>query len=374
MRPAWADVDLKAVAHNVGVLAAAAAPAELCVVVKADAYGHGAVPVARAALGAGATWLGVALAEEGATLRDAGIDAPVLLLSEPTAAEMLLAAEFRLRPTVYTRSGIDAAAKVAAGLRRGRPRLLPVHLKLDTGMHRVGAPPDDAVALARAVAAVPELQLEGVYTHFAVADQPDNPFTAAQLDRFSVALSALDEAGLRPPLTHAANSAALITHPESRFDLVRAGIAAYGIPPAPVLAGCLDLRAAMTVRARVSLVKRVAAGEGISYGHDRVFEQETVVATVPIGYADGVRRTLSSTGGHVLIRGRRRPIAGAVTMDQITVDCGEDAEVAVGDEVVLLGEQGDDCISADEWAARLGTISYEVVCGIGPRVPRRYRG
>jgi alanine racemase len=248
-----------------------------------------------------------------------------------------------------------------------------VHLKLDTGMHRVGASPEDAVVLAEAVASHPELVLDGVYTHFAIADEPDDPFTGEQLDRFAAALGRLQRAGYRPPVVHAANSAAAIVRPDARYDLVRIGIAMYGIPPAPGLAGLVELRPALSLKASVSLVKSVAAGERISYGLRHTFAEDTIVATVPIGYADGVRRRLFSVGGEVLLGGRRRPIVGVVTMDQLTVGCGDDRSVVVGDEVVLIGSQGDEAITADEWAGRLDTISYEIVCGIGPRVPRRYR-
>jgi alanine racemase len=367
MRPAWAEVDLSAITANARTLAAVAAPATLCAVVKADGYGHGAVPVARAAVAGGATWLGVALAEEGATLRDAGITAPILVLSEASPPELDLAARFDLTPTVYTEAGVTAAAKAAVNAGAH----LAVHLKVDTGMHRVGAFPDDVVHLAGMVHEHRELSVGALWTHCAVADEPDNPFTGLQLERFRGVVDALAAAGLAPPSLHAANSAATIAFPASRFDMVRCGIALYGIPPAPALAGRIELRPAMAVKALVSLVKWVPAGDALSYGLRTRFERDTTVATVPIGYADGVRRGLWEVGGQVLIGGRRRPIAGVVTMDQLMVDCGDD-DVACGDEVVLLGRQGDEEIAATEWAERLGTIGYEIVCGIGPRVPRRY--
>ncbi len=374
MRPAWAEVDLGAVAANVRALTRLVAPAEVCAVVKADGYGHGAVAVAQAALEAGAGWLGVALAEEGATLRDAGITEPILVLSEPQGDDMEVAAWFGLHPTVYTPAGVETAVRAAKhAAAHGATIPLPVHLKIDTGMHRVGAQPEDVVMLAAALAAHSELTFEGVWTHFAVADEPDNPFTGEQLARFRAAVGELETAGLRPPLTHAANSAAAIGHPESRFDLVRIGIALYGIAPSPAMAGAIPLRPVMSLKATVSLVKEVKAGERISYGLRHTFACDSVVATVPVGYADGVRRRLSAAGGEVLIRGQRRPIVGVVTMDQLTVDCGDDRDVRVGDEVVLIGEQGDDRITAEEWADELDTIGYEIVCGIGPRVPRRYR-
>jgi alanine racemase len=369
VRPTWAVVDLDAVRHNVALIAATVAPAQLCVVVKADGYGHGAVPVAQAALDAGATWLAVALVEEGVELRRAGVRAPVLVLAEATPPEMTELVEARLRAAVYSLPGIEAAAKAVA-VASAPP--LDVHLKIDTGMHRVGADPAEAVMLARAIVERPELRLEAVWTHCAVADEPDDPFTACQLDRLDAVLAELAAHGIEPPLVHAANSAAALAHPHSRRDLVRCGIAAYGIPPAPVLAPmATGLRPALSLRSTLSYVRRVPAGDGVSYGLRHVLARASNVATVPIGYADGVARRLSETGGEVLVRGRRRPIVGVVTMDQLMVDCGDDA-VERGDEVVLIGEQGPERVSADEWAQRLGTIAYEIVCGVGPRVPRRY--
>lgn len=371
-RPAWAEVDLGAVRHNVALLAGLVAPAGLCAVVKAAGYGHGSVPVARAALEGGASWLAVALVEEGAVLRRHGVDAPVLLLSEPPADSFDDVVALRLTPTVYTLEGVEAAAKAVAGV-GAEP--LAVHVKIDTGMHRVGVSPAGAVEVVTAVAARPELTLGGVWTHFAVADQPDHPFTDEQCARFQAVLDQLDAIDARPPLVHAANSAGALAHPGSRFDLVRCGIAVYGVAPSPALAG-LDtvarLRPALSLRARVSFVKRVGPGEAVSYGLRRPLERESTVATVPVGYADGVPWRLGVTGGEVLIGGRRRALAGSVTMDQILVDCGDDRGVLPGDEVVLLGRQGTDEITPWDWAERTGTIAYEVLCGIGPRVPKIY--
>ncbi|MDQ6854285.1 MAG: alanine racemase [Actinomycetota bacterium] len=370
-RPVWAEVDLDAVRANVRTLADFAAPAALMAVVKADGYGHGAVPVARAALDAGASWLGVALVEEGAELRAAGIDAPILVLSEPPPAAAPAVVGLGLTPVAYTPVGIEALAKAVAHADTADP--LPVHLKIDTGMHRVGCMADDALALGKSIAGRDELRLEGVLTHFAVADEPDNPYTAQQLDRFDRVLGDLRDAGVAFDMVHAANSAALLAFGDrARLDLVRCGIAVYGVPPAPALAGRVPLRPAMALKARVSHVKTLAAGARLSYGLRYTMPHDGSVATVPAGYADGVPRALSVTGGEVVVRGRRHPIAGTVTMDQFMVDVG-DAPVEVGDEVVLLGRDGDAEVTADEWADRLGTINYEIVCGIGRRVPRTYR-
>jgi len=370
-RPVWGEVDLGALQANARVLVGAARPASVLAVVKADAYGHGAVPAARAALAGGATWLGVALVEEGLLLRDAGLDARILVLSEPPAAAADAVVAHGLTPVVYTSAGIEAVAAAVARA-GGGTEPVPVHLKVDTGMHRVGCAPGDAVALAEKIAARAELRFEGVLTHLAVADEPDHTYTAEQLARFDAVLAELGERGLRPPVVHAANSAGLLAQPASaRYDLVRLGIALYGVPPASNLADRLPLRAVLSLKARITHVKELPAGARLSYGLRYELDRPSVIATVPAGYADGVPRNLGLSGGEVLVRGRRHPIAGAVTMDQLMVDAG-DSPVEVGDEVVLLGRQGDEEITASEWAGRLGTIAYEIVSGIGPRVPRRY--
>jgi alanine racemase len=370
MARAWAEIDLGAIRHNVAVLRETVAPALMCTVVKANGYGHGAAAVGRAALEAGADWLAVAQVDEAVVLRDAGIEAPLLLLSEPRHDEIDDAVATGARLTIYTAA---TAAVVAAAVREARRPPLPVHLKVDTGMHRVGAAPEDAVPLARSVADLAGLRLEGVCTHCPVADEPGNPFTADQIARFDGVLADLRAAGFDPGIVHAANSAGAIAHPPARYDMVRCGIATYGIPPAPALDGLADLRPALTLASEVSFVKPVAAGEAISYGHHHRVAADTLVATVPVGYADGVFRSLGLLGQEVLVKGERRPIVGVVTMDQLMVDVGPDADVRPGDEVVLLGGRGGERITPDEWAARLGTISYEVVCAIGARVARRYR-
>jgi alanine racemase len=366
----WAEIDLAAVQHNVAHLRAEAAPARFCAVVKANGYGHGAAAVGAAALEAGADWLAVAQVDEAVALREAGIAAPLLVLSEPRVDEVDAAIAADVRLTVYSAACVAAIAK---SVRAHRAPAVPVHLKVDTGMHRVGAAPADVVPLAKAIGDLSEVELEGVCTHCPVADEPDNPFTARQMMRFEAVLAELRASGIDPGIVHAANSAATLVVPETRYDLVRCGIAVYGVPPAPGLEGLVDLRPVLTLASEVSFVKPVGADEGVSYGHRHRTSGPTVVATVPIGYADGVFRSLPLLGQEVLIGGERRPMLGVVTMDQLMVDCGPDATVEVGDPVVLLGAQGDERITPDEWAARLGTISYEVVCAIGARVARRYR-
>ena len=358
-RPAWAEVDLGLIRAHPAELLRVADGAALCAVVKADGYGHGAVPVARAALDGGATWLAVALVEEGVVLRESGIEAPILLLSEPPPSAMPDVVEHRLTPTLYTRRGVEALRGCDVG----------VHVKVDTGMHRVGATVEEGIEVASA-AVEAGLRLEGLWTHFAVADEVDSDFTLRQRHRFEDARRRFAAAGLTPTMVHASNSAGALLHGDVRYDMVRCGISLYGYAPTPGAEVSATLSPALSLRAQVSHVRELEAGERLSYGLRYELRERSVVATVPLGYADGVPRRLGEAGGEVLVGGERRPIAGTITMDQLMVDCGPGAEVAVGDEVVLLGGE----ITADDWARRLGTISYEILCGIGSRVPRVYTG
>ncbi len=410
-RPAWVDIDVGALRHNAATLAALCAPARLCAVVKADGYGHGATVAARAAVAGGASWLAVATVDEGIALRTAGLDVPILLLSEPPTDAMADAHAHGLIPTLYTPAGVAAARRAAAGptaaaRRAVADRAAPasavadraaadrgpegweagpgvpaaagrwaVHVKVDTGMHRVGCDPPDLAAVAGAVAAAPELTLHGLWTHLAVSDDPSDEaaaFTAEQLRRFEDATAALAAAGLAPVVRHAANTAGTLVHPAGRLDMVRCGIGLYGLAPSGALAStaaAAGLRPALSWRARVVHVRRLPSGSRPSYGRVRPLERASTVAVVPVGYADGLPRRALDSGCTVLIGGRRRPLAGVVTMDQVVVDCGDDP-VAVGDEVVVIGEQQGEVRTAWAWADELGTIAYEVVCGIGPRVPR----
>jgi alanine racemase len=366
MRPSWIEIDLDAIEHNAAEISAHIAPAALCAVVKADAYGHGDVPVAEAAIRGGASWLAVALVEEGVRLREADIDVPILVLSEPTLEEMPLIVSHGLTPTAYRASFIDLLAEVAED---ATTLPYPVHLKLDTGMHRVGAPPVEAFEIARKIEADPRLTLQGVFTHFSVADT-DPDYTKRQNKALLHFIAALEEEGIAPKLIHAANTAAAFDIVETRHDLCRVGLGLYGLRPAPSSGVDLDLVPAMRVVSHVGYVRPLPSGARPSYGRSRTLEGVHNVATVPIGYADGVRRSLSGTG-EVLIHGRRYPYAGTVTMDMVIVDLGDDT-AAPGDEVVLLGSQGDETISAEDWAELLGTITWEIVCDFGPRLPRRY--
>jgi alanine racemase len=385
-RWAWADIDLGALDHNTGVIAEAVSPAAVWAVVKADGYGHGAAAIAEQALRSGAAGLCVAFVQEGVALRAAGIDAPILVLSEQPLDQVPMLIATGLVPTVYTAAYADAVAAAQLAIRPGATR--EVHVKFDTGMRRVGAQPSAARALLTHVRSLPALRIGGIFTHLACADEPASASNAAQLAEFESVLGLLGELGIDRvgpdrPAVHAANSAAALGVAASRYDFVRAGIAIYGISPGRGVDDLAsDLRPVLSLRARVSHLKRVSAGDGVSYGLRHRFGRDTIVATVPIGYADGVPRRLGTLpdrpGAEVLIGGRRRPIVGVVTMDQLMVDVGDDqpshdgaSRVAVGDEVVLIGRQGNELIRAEDWAERLGTIGYEIVCGISARVPRR---
>ena len=368
--PTVALVRPAAIEANVRRLAAAAEGAAFCAVVKSDGYGHGAVAAARAALAGGASWLAVATIAEALELAaSVDSDAPVLILSEiapSLAAEAAVRCPERVRFTVASVAGIEALASAAAP---GRP----VHLKVDTGMHRMGAVPGELPEVAGALQATgSRLRLEGVWTHLAVADAPSDPFTAEQLRRFDQALASLRRSGLDTGVVHAANSAGLLAHPDARQDLVRAGIAIYGVPPSPELEGVVALEPALQLVSRITAVRTVAPGESVSYGRHWRAAEPTRVATVAIGYADGIRRDSGSAGVEVLVRGRRCPIVGVVTMDQLMValDPAIAPDAAAGDEVVLIGRQGAESITATEVAERLGTIAYEVLTALSARVPR----
>jgi alanine racemase len=363
--PAEVLVDLDNLRHNVAHLDARAAGAETMAVVKADGYGHGAVEVARAAVEAGAAWLGSCSLAEALNLRAHGLTVPVLSWLDPPGTDYAPGVE---RGVDLSVSSVRQLAAVAdAATRAGRTAR--VHLKVDTGLSRNGCPPADWPELVERAARTPNVEVHAVWSHLAVADEPGHPGTDAQAARFDDAFRAARAAGL-DPRRHLANSAALLTRPDLHFDLVRPGIAIYGLNPVPVPA---DLRPVMTFRAAVALTKRVPAGESVSYGLTWTAKADTTLALVPVGYADGVPRALSNRM-HVWLRGRRHPVVGRVCMDQVVVDCG-DHPVAEGDEVVLFGPGAHGEPTAREWADTTGTIDYEIVTGMyRPRVTRTYLG
>ncbi len=368
MRPTSCIVELAAIAKNVRTLAAIVSPTPICAVVKADGYGHGAVQSAQAALKGGATWLAVALVEEGVELRDAGLSCPILILSEPPIGAMDVVVGQKLTPTIYSQAGLDALDSAAgdAGV------VAEAHLGVDSGMGRVGVQVDEITQFVDSATERQNISLTAVWTHCPVADEPDNPFTAAQLEQFGGAVGDLVAGGMG---VHVANSATAITGQASAAGppmMVRYGISIYGIAPDDALADVVELQPALSVQSEVSFVKKIAAGTPVGYGHHWTSNRDTTIATVPIGYADGIRRDRAFRGGTVLIGGTHHPIVGVVTMDQMMIDVGPDAEVAVGDEVVVIGRQGTTEILVSSIAAELDTISYEVVCGLSKRIPRLY--
>jgi alanine racemase len=372
-RWAWAQIDLDALRHNVSVLAAHIAPQQLWAVVKADAYGHGAIECARVALQSGAQGLCVALVQEGIELRQAGINAPILIMSEQPADQHRDIISYGLIATLYNETTITEFARTAHDLEI----MASVHVKVDTGMHRVGAPSVEAVKVAKLVADSQWLSLEGMFTHLATADVAETQFAQQQVSAFSRSVEQVRALGIEVRHVHVSNSASAIRKLDAGAGctMARVGIALYGIPGDAHTNSFgaehkLDLRSVMSVRARVSHVQRVTAGQGVSYGLKRPMDHDSTVATLPLGYADGVPRGLWESGS-VLIGGVRRSFAGVVTMDQIMVNCAND-EVSIGDEVVLIGAQGSERVTANEWANKMGTIGYEIVCAISARMPRNY--
>jgi alanine racemase len=365
---AVAHVDLEAVERNCARLRSAVAdPVRLCAVVKADGYGHGAIECARAALAGGATWLGVATAAEATALREAEIDARVLVMGALTGTEARTAAAADADVVAWREDFLRELAEVAR--ESGRP--LRVHVKLDSGMGRLGTKdPDTARALCDAAAADDPLELAGIMTHFATADEPGDGHFPAQLEAFS---EFVGEVRARYPgvVAHAANSAAILRDPRSHFDLVRAGIAVYGLDPFQSDPGEQGLEPALTLSSYLADVKRFEPGDSAGYGRRWRAETETWVGVLPIGYGDGVRRGLSNNAD-VLVAGERRPLVGTVSMDNITIDLGPDPGVRPGEPAILIGAQGAERILCEEVALRLGTINYEVTCGLSPRVERRY--
>lgn len=361
-RGAWIEIDHAALGANVATLRARTAPeVALCGVVKANAYGHGALECARTILKAGAAMLAVITVDEAMELRIGGIDAPILLLHEPSAGRIAEVVEHELTPTVFTEAMLATLDAI------GRP--LGVHLKIDTGLNRLGVPfrlletfIDGPLARAR------NIEIAGVFTHFAFADEPSHQVIDQQLSRFGDALETLKRAGIEPALRHAANSAATLSRPDAHFDMVRPGVALYGLSPGPNVPNTEPLRPVLSLKARVAQVKRVQPGDGVSYAHRWIAERETTVATLPLGYADGWARALTNNA-RVLIGGVACEAIGTVTMDSFAVDC-RDLDVSIGDEAVLIGTQGTQTLTADELAERLGTINYEIVTRMSTRLPR----
>jgi len=364
VRATRAIVDLGAISHNIAEIRKRIGnQRNLMAVVKADGYGHGAVEVSRAALRSGADWLGVALPEEGRQLREAGIGVPILVMGLIQPAEAYKIVKFRLAQAVASVELLEAldyeASKASTQVN--------VHVKVDTGMGRIGIKPEDAVSFVRKVNTFKNLNLEGVFSHLSSADEKDKTFSEHQLQLFEQVISELHSAGINVPKKHIANSAAVLDLPQSYYDMVRPGIMIYGLYPSKEVSHSIELKPAMTFKTKVSAVKVVPPGTPISYGGTFITKKRTTVVTLPVGYADGYSRLLSNRG-EVLIKGQRVPVIGTVCMDMCMVDVSSVEDVRLGDEVILFGEG----LHVDELAAKLGTINYEVVCAVSKRVPRIY--
>lgn len=368
IRPTRVEIDLNAVVHNTAQIRRLIGPErKLLAMVKANGYGHGAVQVSRAALEGGADFLGVAIPEEGVELRDAGIEAPVIVMALSPLAQADCIVKNDLSQAICTEEmalAIDRAARKVE-------KKAKVHLKVDTGMGRIGIPPKEAFSLIQRISGLSHLEIEGIYTHFSEAESMDPSFTMKQVEAFMVLCGRLRQEGIDIPLRHMANSAALIGFPEILLDMVRPGLIIYGLYPSPELKSSIALRPVMAFKTEIAYVKSIPEGTSISYGRTFISDRPMRVATMCAGYADGYSRHLSNKG-EVLVRGKRARILGKVCMDMIVIDVSDIPDADVGDEVVLFGTQQGEQIEVDEIADRIGTINYEVVCGIGQRVPRIY--
>jgi alanine racemase len=366
---AWVEIDLAALSYNVQQLRNFLSPqTQLMAVVKADAYGHGAVTVAQTALQSGANWLGVATVPEGIQLREAGITAPILILGATYTPEQIHAiAHWKLQPTVSSPKQGLIFSDILESIKFMNP--VPVHIKLDTGMSRLGTNWQEAGEFAQLVQGLPHLKIASIYSHLATADEPDLTIMREQQRRFEQAIAQIKAMGIESPCLHLANSAGTLVDKSLHYDMVRPGLAIYGLSPAVHLQNIVNLQPVLQVKARVTQVKTIAAGTGVSYGHQFIAPHELRLAVVGIGYADGVPRNLSNQI-HVLIRGQRVPQIGTITMDQLMLDVSTIPDIQEGEIVTLLGKQGKEQIFAEDWAQKLNTISWEILCGFKHRLPR----
>lgn len=368
-RPTYAEIDLNAIAANVRTIRKTVGPGvRIMPAVKADGYGHGSVKISRVALGAGADMLGVASVEEALELRNGAVEAPILILgcSTPDCAPDIV--EYGISATICD---IGSACDLSAEAQR-RGKKAKVHVKVDTGMGRIGVPAEECLELVTAINGLPMLDVEGVFTHFPSSDEPDRAFTENQISQFKGILSQLDSRGMTPPFAHAANSAAVLDYPSAYLDMVRPGLAIYGWRPSQDVSKHMLLKPSLTFKTKVVFLKELPSGKTISYGRTFTTSRVTKVATIPVGYADGYDRALSNRG-EVAVKGYRAPVIGRVCMDQTLVDVTDVPGVAVGDDVVLLGG-GYDYLSVERVAEMLGTVPHDIITSIGKRVPRVYVG
>lgn len=364
---AWVEIDETALHHNVQEIKQLLSPrTSLMAVVKADGYGHGAVKVAKTVLAAGGEALAVATLQEGIELRLAEIEAPILILGViNTVEEVEALVHWQLEPTLCSLPQVRLVGETLQAL----GTTLPVHLKLDTGMSRLGMLWEEAISFLQCVQQFPELEIKSVYSHLATADEKDDRFMQLQQERFESAIAQLDSINFTPPCLHLANSAATLRDSSFHYDLVRVGLALYGLSPSPHLSAIADLKPVLQVKARITQIKDIPAGAGVSYGHQFIAEEPCRIAVVGIGYADGVPRNLSNQL-QVLLKGKRVPQIGAITMDQLMLDITHCKNAQPGDIVTLIGKEEQEAITADHWAQQLGTISWEILCGFKHRLPR----
>jgi len=371
VRSTVAVVDLNKLEHNIKLLKQNLSyNTALMAVVKANAYGHGAVRIAQRCLLAGASWLAVAIPEEGAELREAGIESPILVLGgiDPSQANLIF--QYNLHPCVFSYDVLDELNR--QGMKFNKK--IGIHLKIDTGMGRIGLRSKEEIYnFCSRIEEMEFIYLEGIFTHFATADDPDSSYTLLQMERFNRIIAYLKSLNINPPLIHAANSAAILRYPDAQFNLVRAGISMYGYCPSEKMRTSIQLEPILEWKTRVVFVKQIKKGEGISYGLTYTSDQNRTIATLPLGYADGYNRLLSNRGW-VLIKGKKAPIVGTICMDQFMVDVTDIPDVKPGETAVLIGKQGNETITADDLAKLCNTISYEILVNIGTRVPRIYVG
>jgi len=362
---AWVEIDLSAIQHNVHQLKSLlTSPTELMAIVKADAYGHGAIDVSQIAIASGAAWLGVATIPEGIQLRRAGITAPIVVLGATNGIDEIKAiAEYRIQPTICNSKQALIYHEVLSSM----GEQIPVHLKIDTGMSRLGVNWQEAIAFIKLVQHLPNLEIMSVYSHFATADDCDREFMQLQSQRFKQVITDLKSEGIYPPRIHICNTAAMLCDRQIHYDIVRTGLGIYGLYPAPHLKNLVDLRPALTVKARITQVKEITTGTSVSYGRSFIAPQDMKIATVAIGYADGIPRGLSNRI-RVAVNGQKVAQIGTITMDQCAIDVTHVSNLNLGDEVTFLG--GDSENTADDWANLLGTISWEILCGFKHRLPR----
>jgi alanine racemase len=366
---AWVEIDLGALAHNVRQIRKLLAPeTKIMAVVKADAYGHGAIDIAQTLVAEGVEWLAVATVTEGIELRTAGMIVPILILGAVNSDVQVQAiVQWELQPTICTINQAILISKTVAQLQPRSP--IPIHIKLDTGMSRLGANWQEAVTFVSEVSELPYLTIGSLYSHLATADEPDPTVMEMQIDRFQQAVAAISAAGYKLPMLHLANSAGILVSDQLHYQLVRPGLILYGLCPATHLQSKINLQLVLSVKARISQIKDITAGTGVSYGYRFIADQDLRLAVVDIGYADGVPRRLSNRM-QVAIRGQSVPQIGSITMDRIMLDISQIPDLQVGEVVTILGKDGHAKITADDWANELGTISWEILCGFRGRLPR----